>query len=126
MKIISCKIKYFVLLIVGLLFYSFTSIFSKLASYENFLSIKYLLFYSLIVFFLFIYAIIWQQVLRHIDLSIAMSFKPLVLIFNFIWSIFLFNEKITTNVFIGFIVIFIGIMILVNNSNNTNNGNKDE
>ena len=80
----------------------------------------------MIVFFLFIYAIIWQQVLRHIDLSIAMSFKPLVLIFNFIWSIFLFSEKITTNVFIGFIVIFIGIMILVNNSNNTNNGDKNE
>ena len=80
---------------------------------EQFLSLKYMLFYSIIILLLFVYAVIWQQVLKKIDLSIAMSFKPLVLIFNFLWAYFLFNEKITINVFIGFIVILIGIIILV-------------
>lgn len=107
------KSKYIILLLIGLLFYSITSIFSKLASNERFLSFKYVLLFIGIIVFLGIYAIIWQQVLKNIDLSIAMSFKPLVLVLNTVWATLLFKEVFTLRMFIGFLLIIIGLYVMV-------------
>ena len=104
--------KYYILLIVGILIYSFISVFSKLASEEPFMSINFILYYGLIIIVLFVYAIIWQQVLKQIELSRAMIIKPLALVLNIFWAVILFQEKISIKMAIGIILILCGVMTI--------------
>lgn len=115
MSNVKNKTKYLFLLMFGLIIYSNASILSKLASNESFLSLEYILFFLLIIFLLFIYAIIWQQVLKHIELSIAMSFKPLVIILNVLIASLIFKENITIKMSIGIVLVVIGIFVVVKN-----------
>lgn len=92
--------------------YSLSSIFSKLASKQNFLSINYCLCFSAIIFILGLYAVLWQQILKRIELSIAMANKPIVLVLTLIWARLFFNEEISMKVLIGIFLIFSGIIII--------------
>lgn len=105
------NIKIYLLLIFAMFLYSFTGIFSKLASRYAFMSYKYIFCYLGIILVLGLYAIIWQQILKNIDLSIAMSFRPLVLVFSILWATILFGEYISPRMIVGFALIFIGITV---------------
>lgn len=94
------------------LIYSFSSILSKLASSQDFLSPLYILCFCGIILMLAIYAIIWQQILIKIPLSIAMANKPVVLIFSLLWAVLLFNESISLKMFVGILFILCGIFII--------------
>ncbi len=104
--------KYYFLLIAAIAIYSITSIFSKLSSQYTFLSKEYIVFFLLIILFLGFYAILWQQILKHIDLSVAISFKPIVLVFNTIWAYLFFFEKVLIKNIIGLCIILIGVSII--------------
>ncbi len=94
--------------------FSFSTIFSKLASKQNFLSIKYILCFIGLITVLGIYAIFWQQILKIIPLSVAMSNKPITLIFTLFWSYILFEEKISVRTIIGIIIVLVGIFLVGN------------
>lgn len=106
------KNKYCLYLVLAMVLFSFTSIFSKLASKEEFLSFKYIFFYGMIIFVLGLYAIVWQQILKKVELSVAMSFKPLVIIFNLLWAILFFHSECNIKIIIGFVLILVGIVII--------------
>ena len=99
-----------VVALVGVnLIYACTSIFTKLASTEELLSLPYLLYLTGAVFVLELYAILWQQLLARIPLSKAYMFKGTSLIFVLLFSAFFFNETITINNIIGSLIIVFGI-----------------
>ena len=52
----------FLLMYAFFFVYSLSSIFSKLASRENFLSLPYILCFGGVIFVLGLYAVLWQQV----------------------------------------------------------------
>ena len=54
-----------------MIIYSLANIFAKLASGRQFLSLYFVLFYGLEIVVLGVYAILWQQVIKKIDLSVA-------------------------------------------------------
>ena len=83
------------ILLLVYLFYSTVSIATKFTSLQEFLSLKYFLGLAIVVAMLGIYAIIWQQVLKRIDLTTAYMFKGTSLIFVLLFSALLFNETIT-------------------------------
>ena len=58
-----------------------------------------------------IYAVCWQQILRHIELSTAYMFKGTSLIFVMLFAFALFGEQITLNNIIGACVIIVGIVL---------------
>lgn len=107
----------------GFLFYSFYSVLGKYASKFEFLSKYYCIIYILLIFILFIYALIWQQVLKYINLSIATANKACTIIWGMIWSFLFFNESITLKKIIGASLIFAGIIFL---SKSNNIGDKNE
>lgn len=100
------------LMYVSFFVYSLSSIFSKIASRQDFLSIKYVLCFAAIVLILGIYAVLWQQILKKIELSVAMANKPIVLVLTLIWAKLFFNEEISIKVLIGIFLIFSGIVII--------------
>lgn len=108
------KIKYYILIICSKFIYSLTSIFSKLASRETFLSRNFCIYYFIIILILGIYAVIWQQTLKHVDLSIAMLFKPLSLVLIVIWAYIFFGETVCLKMIIGMFFILAGIVVVGN------------
>ena len=72
------KINNYIFLHILLLFFSFCGVFSKLASQNEFLSIKFIIFYVISILILGIYAILWQQILKKFSLTTAIASSKLV------------------------------------------------
>lgn len=92
--------------------YSISSVVSKLASGKEFLSFEFLFFYGLDVIILGIYALLWQQVIKKFELSIAYANKAITLLWALTWGIVIFKEQITPGKVAGIVLVMIGIFIL--------------
>ena len=98
--------------LVGVYFiYACTSIFTKKASQQEFLSWPYLLWIVGAIGVMGVYALLWQQVIARMPLSTAYMFKGLALIFVLLISALLFDEIITLNNVIGSAIIILGIVL---------------
>lgn len=101
---------YGILISINLL-YACVSIFTKYASQQEFMSWEYMigLFGAFAV--MAIYAVLWQQILKRIELSMAYMFKGTSIIFVMLLAYILFGEQITWNNIIGAIIIIVGIVL---------------
>ena len=93
------------------LVYACTSIFTKMASRQEMLSLPYLLWIAGAVGVMGVYAVLWQQVIKRMPLSTAYMFKGTSLIFVLLISALLFGEAITVNNVIGSAIIITGIVL---------------
>ena len=91
--------------------YACAGIFSKLASQHRFLSLKFCMFYALMIAALFVYAIGWQQVIKRVELTAAYSAKAAAVIWGLIWGTVIFHERITLPKIAGIILVFAGLLI---------------
>ena len=103
--------KVYILLHILLLVYSFSGVLSKLASGENFLSIKFCLYYGGIIFLLGIYAIFWQQIIKRLDLTMAYANRAVAVVWGILWGFLLFSESITIGKIVGALLIITGIVL---------------
>lgn len=92
--------------------YSISSVVSKFASGKEILSFEFILFYGLDVLVLGIYALLWQQVIKKFELSIAYANKAITLLWALVWGIVIFHEQITAGKVIGILLVMAGIFIL--------------
>lgn len=111
------KIKFslgaFILLQVALFIVSFGAVCSKMAGRQEFLSFNFFVFYGALILILFIYAILWQQVLKKISLVIAYACKGIGIIYGIIWGMAFFNEELTWKMVTGAILVLIGVYIFI-------------
>lgn len=98
-------------LIVVNLIYACTSIFTKLASEQPFLSMPYLLWICGAVGVMGLYAVLWQQVIKRMPIAEAYMYKGTSLIFVLLLSALIFSETITVFNVIGAVFIIIGIVL---------------
>jgi drug/metabolite transporter (DMT)-like permease len=63
-----------------------------------------------------LYAILWQQVLKRIDLSLAYMFKGTSIVFIMLLAYILFDEQIAWNNILGAIIIISGIVLYANSA----------
>ena len=89
--------------------YSFCGVFQKLAARYPMISIQFLLFYGCSIGILFVYAILWQMILRKVPLTTAYSNRAVAMIWSLVWSVLLFKESISWNQIVGAIVICYGV-----------------
>ena len=102
-----------VLALIGInMIYACVGICSKSASRQEMMSWQYVLWFAGAVAIMGIYAILWQQVLRRVEISIAYMFKGTALIFTMLIAALGFGEQITMPNIIGAIIIIIGIVLL--------------
>ncbi len=94
------------------LIYTLSGIFAKLASGESFMSWRFILFYGGEICILGIYAVLWQQIIKRIDLSLAYANRAVALLWSMLWAFLFFNEDITIKNIIGVIVVIVGTMIV--------------
>ena len=115
------KLKTIIKLQAVVVIYTFASIFSKLASGEAFLSGQFILFLGLELVMLFLYALLWQQMIKKFDLSVAYANRAMALLWSAIWAVVLFHEKLDGKQIAGILLVVLGTVIV-----NTDNGNKAE
>lgn len=99
------------LLIFAFFVYSSSGVFTKLASRVDFLSYKYLLYFSAVIVLLGIYAILWQIVLKNVPLTKAFLFKSMTVMFALLFAHFIFEEVITWQNLFGASFIISGIIL---------------
>lgn len=92
--------------------YSLAGLASKKASQYKFLSQEFLKYYLVELFVIFIYAFLWQQIIKKYDIVIAYASKGVVIIWMMIWSVMFFKENIKFNNIIGAIIIVCGIWMV--------------
>ena len=61
-----------------------------------------------------LYAVLWQQILKRIELSLAYMFKGTSIVFVMLLAYILFGEQITWNNIVGAIIIVGGIVLFAN------------
>jgi drug/metabolite transporter (DMT)-like permease len=105
-------VKHYVFLHTAFLLYSIIMIYMKWISKYSVGSISFFIAYFVLVVFLFIYAIIWQQVIKFFPISKAYSHRGVIILWTLLWSVFFFNEVIKWNNIIGAIIIIIGIVVV--------------
>lgn len=100
------------LLFIAFFFYSLESVFSKIASGYETLSLQYCFFFGCVIVVLGVYAILWQIILKLMPLNKAFPYKSLSIIYILLFSSFLFDETITIKNIIGASLIIVGLIVL--------------
>jgi drug/metabolite transporter (DMT)-like permease len=93
--------------------YSLGGIASKTAATQQFLSFGFFFYYGLVLLILFVYAILWQQILKKMPLTTAFSNKSITVILGMLWGALFFQEQITLKMIIGAAIIMFGIYLVV-------------
>ena len=101
---------------VLLMFFSLGGIFSKLASKQPFLSLKFILCYGALLFIMFVYAIGWQQVIKRLPLTMAYANRAITIVWGIIWGLLFFNEKLNVGKIIGAVIVIAGVLLYVTES----------
>lgn len=76
------------------LVYSISSVVSKLASGRELFSVEFLLLYGLDILVLGIYALLWQQVIKKFELSVAYANKAVTLLWALVWGSVSFMRRL--------------------------------
>lgn len=105
------NIKTIFLLHILLMIYSMSSICSKMAGKQPFLSLSFCLYYGGMILILFIYAIGWQQIIKRMDLTSAFANKSVTVIWGIIWGVLFFQEPVTLGKIIGAVLVICGVVL---------------
>ena len=92
--------------------YTLAGVAGKYASRYAFLSGGFIACYGIEILLLGIYAILWQQVLKRFDLSVAYANRSLALIWSMLWAVLVFHEQITVLNVVGVLFVIAGTIIV--------------
>ena len=108
--------------------YTMAGVCSKLAGGYDFLAPGFILFYVAQIGVLGIYAILWQQIIKRVDLSVAYVNRSLAILWSMIWAVLFFGEGITVKNVIGVVLVLAGTILVnleANEDTKTPGGSKD-
>lgn len=114
--------KWFLLLHVILGVYAGSSVCSKLAARQPFLSVAFILLYGLMLAALVVYAVGWQQVIKHLPLTTAYANKAVTVVWGILLGLAVFGEAVTLRQVIGAAIIICGIVLFVRADNENREG----
>ena len=92
--------------------YACTSICTKMASRQDVLSWSYLLWIASAIGVMGVYALLWQQVISRMPISVAYMLKGTNLVFVLLFSTLFFGEVITLNNLVGSLIIVVGNVLV--------------
>lgn len=59
-----------------------------------------------------VYAILWQQIIKHFDLSIVYANRAFAIFWTFLWGVLFFHESIKPMNVVGILIVFAGILLV--------------
>lgn len=105
------RIKLLFCLHLLLMLYSTSTICSKLAAEEPFLSFRFCLCYAGVIALLGLYAIGWQQIIKRLPLTMAFANKAVTVVWGLLWGVLFFQERMTVGKIAGAVLVIAGVVI---------------
>jgi drug/metabolite transporter (DMT)-like permease len=106
------KIKNIVILQCVVVIYTISSLMSKKASASEGDIVKFLFWFGMEFVILGIYAILWQQVIKRFELSVAYANRSMAVVWSMVWAVIFFHDTITVKNIIGVCLVVIGTIIV--------------
>lgn len=110
------RVQDYILLHISIMIFSFTPVFTKMASMEfnknGIWGIRLYFFFFLMLFDCFIYALAWQKIIQRFELSVAYANKSVYLIWSQIWAVIIFHEVLTIKNIIGLFIVLLGVLVV--------------
>ena len=106
------SIKNIIQLQAVIIIYTISSVMAKFASASNGEPMKFILFFGMEFVFLGIYALLWQQMIKKFELSVAYANRSMALLWSMIWAVIFFHDRITVKNIIGVILVMVGTIII--------------
>lgn len=104
--------KNIVLLQAVVVIYTLSSVVAKFATGKELFSFSFFLFYGIEVAILGVYAILWQQMIKRFELSVAYANRAMALLWSAVWAVVLFHENLTGRQLIGIALVIAGTVIV--------------
>ena len=101
----------YISLVIVYLFYAGISVIMKYTGLQQPLTIEWCVGFMLLVATLGVYAIAWQQILKHIEMGVAYMFKGLSLFFIMVLLAICYDEPITPMKLLATGIIMVGIAL---------------
>ena len=98
------------LLHIMLMVYSMSGICSKMASKQEFLSLRFLLYYAGVIVLLAVYAVAWQQIIKRISLTLAYANRAVTVVWGLVWGMIFFHEQVTLGKAVGAMLVVAGVV----------------
>ena len=105
-------IKNILMLQAVVVIYTLSSVVAKLATGKELFSFSFFLFYGLEIAILGVYAILWQQMIKRFDLSIAYANRAMALLWSALWAVLLFHEGLGPKQVAGIVLVILGTVIV--------------
>ena len=107
------SLKSILILQLVIVIYTLSGVAAKGAAGYEMSSWQFIFFYGLEMVILGVYAILWQQMIKRFDLSVAYANRSMAVLWSLVWAVVFFHEKITVNNVLGVLIVLAGT-ILVN------------
>lgn len=115
-------IKQVLLLQAIIVLYTVSGVMAKFASAGETLE-QVILYFGLDLFFLGVYAICWQQMIKTFPLSVAYANRAMALLWSALWAKLIFGEQITIKQLLAISLVIMGTMIV---NTDKQGGGRDE
>jgi len=110
------KIKTYGIIYLCYLLFSVSLVVANFAGTFPLVSIQAIGLYGLAFMLFGIFALVWQQVLKRLPLTIAHANRAVTIIYGMFFGAVLFGETISLNMIIGALIIIAGIVLIVRNN----------
>ena len=111
-KHVKTTIKSILLLQLVVMIYTLSTVAAKFASGFAFLSPGFIGCYGLEIVILGVYALLWQQIIKRFDLSVAYANRSIALLWSMLWAVVFFHETVTIQNVIGAAVVIAGTIVV--------------
>ena len=108
----TISIKNILVLQAVVVIYTLSSVVAKFATGQELFSFSFFLFYGLEIVILGVYAILWQQMIKRFDLSVAYANRAMALLWSAVWAIVLFRDTLALKQVIGIAFVVLGTVIV--------------
>ena len=105
------KLKNVLMLQGVIVLYSVSSVMSKEASGSGGDILRFLFFFGMEFVMLGVYAILWQQMIKRFELSVAYANRSMAVVWSMVWAVVFFHDTITIQNILGVLLVVIGTWI---------------
>lgn len=112
MKKKGVTLKNILLLQAIIIIYTVSSVMAKLASGSKDDMLRMFLFLGMEFVILAIYAVLWQQMIKRFDLSVAYANRSMAILWSMIWAVLFFHDEITVRNVLGVLIVLLGTVII--------------
>lgn len=95
-----------------IMIYTGSGIAAKFAAGRELFSPGFCLFYGLEIVVLGVYAILWQQIIKRFELSVAYANRAMVLVWSLVWAVCIFHDSLTVQNLAGIALVIAGTVIV--------------